>query len=77
MGNLKKKLRDENDKKVLKEMFGKTPKHRCPECHRFSLWSQDPKHKGCVMCELIRMTREERANANEEIGNIKPEDIRE
>lgn len=28
--SLKKKLRDNNDRKVLKEMFGKEPKHRCP-----------------------------------------------
>ena len=67
MANLVKKLRDENDKKQLKKMFGKTPKHRCPECHRFSLWMHNEKFKGCVMCELIRLTREERKNeANKE-----------
>lgn len=68
MANLAKKVRDENDKRVLKEKFGKTPKHRCPVCHRFSLWTtgKDGK-KTCIMCELMRRTREEKAN--EEIGN--------
>lgn len=74
MGNLHKKIRDENDKKVLKQMFGRTPKHRCPICHRFSLWvpSKETGKPECVMCELIRRTREERAN--EQIGNNKSED---
>lgn len=77
MGNLAKKIRDENDKKVLKEMFGREPKHRCPVCHRFSLWvpSKNGKESECVMCELIRRTREERKDANEQIGDIRPEDI--
>ena len=65
MGNLVKKVRDENDKRVLKQMFGKAPKHRCPYCHRFSLFNRnDPKlkeHNGCVMCHLIAETRKERA----------------
>lgn len=77
MANLKKKLRDNNDKRVLKDMFGKEPKRRCPECHRFSLWvpnKVDGKPE-CVMCELIRRTREERAN--EEIGNTESNDNRE
>ena len=77
MASLKKKLRDENDKKVLKEMFGKAPKHRCPVCHRFTFFSsKDPRlkeHNGCVMCYLIDQTRKER-EANEQIGDIKPED---
>lgn len=63
--SLKKKLRDNNDKKVLKEMFGKEPKHRCSVCHRFTLFNHnDPKlkeHNGCVMCYLIDQTRKERA----------------
>lgn len=75
MGNPAKKYRDNNDKKVLKEMFGKTPKHRCPECHRFSLWVPNKKtgKPECVMCELIRRTREERAN--EKVGSVEPENI--
>lgn len=73
MGNPHKKIRDENDKKVLKEMFGRAPKHRCPVCHRFSLWvpSKVDGKPECVMCELIRRTREERAN---EERNNKSED---
>ena len=66
MGNQCKKIRDENDKKVLKEMFGKKPKHRCSVCHRFTLFNHnDPKlkeHNGCVMCHLIDQTRKERAD---------------
>lgn len=66
MGNVQKKMRDENDKKVLKEKFGKKPKHRCPICHRFSLFNRtDPKLKeynGCIMCYLIEQTRKEKAD---------------
>ena len=66
MSNLDKKVRDNNDKKVLKEMFGKNPKHRCPVCHRFSLFNHNDeklkKHNGCLMCHLISETRKERAN---------------
>ena len=73
MGNTAKKFRDTNDKKVLKEMFGREPKHRCPKCHRFSLWVPSKKNgkPECVMCELIRRTREERAN--EQNGDNKPD----
>lgn len=63
-----KKARDNQDKKVLMETFGKKPKHRCPICHRFSLWvPKKNKHNiplkngqtECVMCELIKRTKEE------------------
>lgn len=74
MGNLNKKIRDENDKKVLKAHFGKTPKHRCSVCHRFTLFNySDPKLKefnGCIMCYLIAETRKEKANEQER--NTKP-----
>lgn len=74
MGNLAKKIRDEKDKKILKERFGIKPKHRCPKCHRFSIWlpkqpkrdkqgniieKVNPLEKECVMCRLIELTREE------------------
>lgn len=66
MGSVHKKMRDENDKKVLKEKFGKKPKHRCPICHRFSLFNHtDPKleeYNGCVMCYLMEQTRKEKAD---------------
>lgn len=69
MASLQKKFRDNNDKRVLKEKFGKEPKHRCPVCHRFTLFDhKDTRlnpYKGCVMCYLIAETRKERAE-NEE-----------
>ena len=61
--SLSKKMRDENDKRVLEQQFGKRPKHRCKNCHRFSLFNyNDPKLKefnGCVMCYLIAETKKE------------------
>ena len=45
MANLAKKLRDEEDKKQIKKLTGKTPKHRCPICHRFTLWANDGKQE--------------------------------
>lgn len=78
MASLQKKIRDENDKNQLQKIFGKRPKHRCSECHRFSIWMNNSNFKGCVMCELIRRTREERKNANNtEIGDNRPNDTRE
>lgn len=69
MTSLQKKFRDNNDKRVLKEKFGKEPKHRCPVCHRFTLFDhKDARlnpYKGCIMCYLIAETRKERAK-NEE-----------
>lgn len=75
MSNLKKNVRDNNDKRVLKETFGKEPKHRCSKCHRFSLWIPSKKDgkPECVMCELIRRTKEERAN--EQRGDNRPNNI--
>ena len=54
MGNFAKKIRDQKDKELIKRMTGKVPKHRCPECHRFTLWITDSnvKHQ-CIMCKLI------------------------
>lgn len=54
MGNLAKQIRDRNDKEMIKRMTGKTPKHRCPDCHRFTLWISDEntKHQ-CLMCKMI------------------------
>ena len=57
MSNFAKKLRDEEDKKKLKQLTGKTPKHRCPVCHRFSLWTNDGKIKKCLMCEMQKQER--------------------
>ena len=72
MSNLAKKMRDENDKKVLQQTFGRKPKHRCPECHRFSLWLPNKKTSKieCVMCEMIRMTKEEKVDEGKLV--IKP-----
>ena len=65
-------MRDENDKKVLVQAFGRKPKHRCPECHRFSLWLPNKKTGKieCVMCEMIRMTKEEKVDEGKLV--IKP-----
>ena len=75
--SLKKKMRDEQDKKVLYEHFGKKPKHRCSVCHRFSLFNyNDPKLKefnGCVMCYLIDQTKKEKEKDGEG-KDIKSED---
>lgn len=57
MANLAKKLRDEEDKKQIKKLTGKTPKHRCPICHRFTMWAVDGKERKCLMCELIKQER--------------------
>lgn len=59
MSNISKKIRDEEDKKRLKKLTGKTPKHRCPVCHRFSLWSDNGKVRICLMCEILKKEREE------------------
>lgn len=59
MSNICKKIRDEEDKKRLKKLTGKTPKHRCPVCHRFSLWSDNGKVRICLMCEILKKEREE------------------
>lgn len=54
MGNLAKQIRDRNDKEMIKRMTGKTPKHRCSVCHRFTLWINDEKTKNqCLMCKMI------------------------
>ena len=72
MSNLTKKMRDEKDKKVLSQAFGRKPKCRCPECHRFSLWLPNKKTGKieCVMCEMIRMTKEEKVDEGKLV--IKP-----
>ena len=72
MSNLTKKMRDEKDKKVLSQAFGRKPKRRCPECHRFSLWLPNKKTGKieCVMCEMIRMTKEEKVDEGKLV--IKP-----
>lgn len=59
MSNISKKIRDEEDKKRLKKLTGKTPKHRCPVCHRFSLWSDNGKVRICLMCEILKKEKEE------------------
>ena len=59
MSNFVKKLRDEEDKRKIKQMTGKIPKHRCPVCHRFTLWINNDKVKHqCLMCKLIEEEKE-------------------
>ena len=67
--NLAKKIQDNNDKKLLKKMFGKNPKHRCPVCHRFTFWVPkmykdggfvDSKEQNCFQCQLSILKKEEK-----------------
>lgn len=54
MASFTKQIRDKKDKELIKKITGKTPKHRCPDCHRFTLWMNDGKSKHqCIMCKLI------------------------
>ena len=53
MSNFNKKLMDNKDKEILRKKFGKNPKHRCPDCHRFTFWVSDEKTKSqCVWCKI-------------------------
>ena len=54
MSNFEKQIRDTKDKEMIRRATGKTPKHRCPVCHRFTLWmnTENTKHQ-CLMCKLI------------------------
>lgn len=53
MSNFSKKLKDNQDKAILKEKFGKNPKHRCSDCHRFTFWvSDETTKKQCIWCKI-------------------------
>lgn len=65
MGNLAKKLRDKEDKEKIKQLTGITPKHRCPVCHRFSVYKTNGIQKICLMCEIIKQEREENVKSND------------
>ena len=53
MSNFGKKVRDNQDKEILRQKFGKNPKHRCPDCHRFTFWISDEKTKRqCIWCKI-------------------------
>ena len=61
MSNFSKKIRDNQDKEVLKQKFGKNPKHRCPDCHRFTFWVSDENTKSqCIWCK----TKDEKLDDN-------------
>ena len=60
MSNFAKKLRDKEDKEKIKQLTGITPKHRCPVCHRFSVYKTNGTQKICLMCEIIKQEREEK-----------------
>ncbi len=52
MSNFSKKIRDNQDKEVLRQKFGKNPKHRCPDCHRFTFWVSGENTKSqCIWCK--------------------------
>lgn len=62
MSSLDKKIRDNQDKSILKNKFGKNPKHRCPDCHRFTFWVSDENVKSqCIWC---KMKSEKKENDN-------------
>lgn len=70
MGNLVKKIRDNQDKEKIRKLTGKTPKHRCPVCHRFTLWINDDKGKyRCLMCEIIEKESKENERAKKKANN--------
>lgn len=49
-----KKYRDNIDKSEIKTMYGKRAKHRCPICHRFSLFIKNKEGKvECIRCHKI------------------------
>lgn len=52
MSSMGKKIQANEDKKFLLRKTGKTPKHRCPVCHRFTMWftARDGKTKNCYWC---------------------------
>lgn len=47
MSNFARKIKKDNEINRLKVLFGKTPKHRCKDCHQMTLYNK----KGeCVYC---------------------------
>lgn len=59
MGNLAKKIRDNQDKEFILRKTGKMPKHRCPDCHRFTLWINNGNYKNqCLWCIAIAKEKE-------------------
>ena len=52
MSSFNKRIRDNKDKSILRQKFGKNPKHRCPDCHRFTFWVSDENTKSqCIWCK--------------------------
>ena len=61
MSSLSRKIRDNEDKSILRQKFGKNPKHRCPDCHRFTFWISDRNTKRqCIWCKLKNEKMEEK-----------------
>ena len=61
MSSLSRKIRDNEDKSILRQKFGKNPKHRCPDCHRFTFWISDGNIKRqCIWCKLKNEKMEEK-----------------
>ena len=53
MSNFSKKIRDNQNKEILRQKFGNNPKHRCPDCHRFTFWVSDENTKRqCIWCKI-------------------------
>ncbi len=65
MGSINRQIQANNDKLVLKKISGKTPKHRCPVCHRFTIWftPKGTNNKECYWCyQESRKRLEAKAN---------------
>lgn len=52
MASMTRQIQANNDKTFLLNKMGKKAKHRCPVCHRFTLWvlSKDGKRSNCYWC---------------------------
>lgn len=57
------KLKRNNEKNDIKKKFGKSPKHTCPLCHKFTLFARHKRKENlhyineiiCVQCgEVIK-----------------------
>lgn len=51
MSSLLRKIKKNQEKTEMKNLYGKTPKHICHECKKMTLWKKDQEGKPrCVRC---------------------------
>ena len=57
MGTLERKIKRKNEKKeedIIKQMYGKQPKGKCPNCNKKSLFYTNEKGETfCVRCDKV------------------------